>query len=287
MTQCISIGTAYQKDLLKDNLCRELWALKDKGVAVRLEESPAGGGLTFLACSISGTGQVEPVFRRQIAGVITDLIISKWEDKLLKDIIRTQYYYFDDDEKCTIYEYAQQKLNLNAKNKEKNKLCILNRLTEYLTSNNDIVIDGFVRFRLKEYVNSLYDVADEAVDDFLSEREYNEFIQLLRYFVEIQEPRVNLINVVLCCDGVFKLYDEKGEVINSDYLHDFMMDLTDNEINYEDLLISALITIAPGHIKIHPGDGKLLAGTMDTINKVFAGRVSRCEGCPLCSGSSN
>lgn len=286
MAQCISIGTAYHKDLLKDNLNRELWTFKDKGATIRMEESPAGG-LTFLACCVSGTEHMEPIFRQQIAGVITDLIVNKWQKKLLEDIIRINYYYFDDDEKNTIYNYAQKKLNFNEKSQEKNKYWILQKLTEYLSSNTDLVIDGFVRFRLKEYVNSLYDVADQAVDEFLSEREYNEFIELLKYFVEIQEPRVDLVNVVLCSDGVFKLFDDKGQVINSDYLHDFMMDLTDNEINYEDLLISALITIAPRQIKFHPGKGKMPTGTMDTISKVFSGRVSKCDGCSLCNANNN
>ncbi|TYO94550.1 putative sporulation protein YtxC [Desulfallas thermosapovorans] len=281
MSQCLSIGTAFHKDLLKDTLGQELKALKNKGLDVRMEETPVGG-LTFLACCISGGEQVEPVFKHQIAGVITDLIVSKWQDKLLQDIIRNNYYYFDDEEKSTIYDYARKKLNHNAKKQEKNRLWILRRLTEYLSFNSDLVIDGFVRFRLKEYVNDLYDVADQAVDDFLSEREYNEFIQLLRYFVEIQEPRADLVNVVLRPDGVFQLYDEKGGLINSDYLKDFMVDLAESEINYEDLLISALITISPKKITVHQGNGGFPAGTLETICKVFSGRVDRCPGCTLC-----
>ncbi|AGL01160.1 putative sporulation protein YtxC [Desulfoscipio gibsoniae] len=280
-SQCLSIGTAYHKELLKDTLGQELMALKDKGLDVRMEENPAGG-LTFLACCVSGGDQVEPVFTHQIAGVITDLITGKWKDKLLRDIIRTNYYYFDDEEKGTIYDYAQQKLNHNENNKEKDKLWILRRLTEYLNFNSDLVIDGFIRFRLKEYVNDLYNVADQAVDDFLSEREYNEFIQLLRYFVEIQDPRAELVNVVMRPDGVFQLYDEVGGFINSDYLKDFMADLAESEINYEDLLISALITISPRKITVHLGNGDFPAGTLETISKVFADRVSKCQGCSLC-----
>jgi putative sporulation protein YtxC len=281
MSQCLSIGTAYHKDLLKDTLGQELKELKDKGLDVHMEENPVGG-LTFLACRISSSEQMEPVFKHQIAGVITDLIISNWQDKLLRDIIRNNYYYFDDDEKGTIYDYARKKINHNEKNREKNRLWILRRLTEYLNFNNDLVIDGFIRFRLKEYVSDLYDVADQAVDDFLSEREYNEFIQLLRYFVEIQEPRADLVNVVMRPDGVFQLYDEAGRFINSDYLRDFMVDLAESEINYEDLLISALITISPGKITVHQGNGDFPEATMETISKVFVDRVSKCPGCSLC-----
>jgi len=281
MSQCLSIGAAHYQELLKDNLGRELRALKDQGLEVRMEESPVGS-LTFLACSVSGSEKVEPVFKSQIAGVITDLITSKWKDKLLKDIIRNNYYYFDDEEKVTIYDYAQKKLNYNEKSREKDRLWILRKLNEYFNSNSNLVIDGFIRFRLKEYVNDLYEVADQAVDDFLSEREYTEFIQLLRYFVEIQDPRVELVNVVLCPSGVFQLYDESGQVIKSDYLKDFMLELAENEINYEDLLISALITLSPKKITVHLGNGDFPDATLETIVQVFAERVSMCHGCSLC-----
>lgn len=281
MSQCISIGTAHHKDLLKDNLCQELWTLKNKGFNVRVEENPAGG-FTFLACSIADIKHAEPVLKAQIANVITNFIVSEWEDKLLRDIIRINYYYFDDAEKGSIYDYAQQKLKVNTHIREKNKLSILGKLTEYLNINSDIIIDGFIRFRLKDYVNELYNVADEAVDDFLGEREYKEFIQLLRYFVEIQEPRVNLVNILLKTDGVFQLYDGEGKAINSEYLQDFLIDLTENEVNYEDLLISELITIAPNEIKFHQGNSEIPVSTFDTISNVFAGRVSKCTGCSLC-----
>ncbi|KAF1085668.1 YtxC-like family protein [Sporotomaculum syntrophicum] len=281
MSHCLSIGAAHHQEFLKDSLGKELRALKNQGLDVRMEESPVGS-LTFLACSVSGSEQLEPVFKRQIASVIADLITSKWKDKLLKDIIRNNYYYFDEEEKVTIYDYAQKKLNHNEKSREKNRLWILRRLTEYLNFNCNLVIDGFVRFRLKEYVNDLYDVADQAVDDFLSEREYQEFIQLLRYFVNIQDPRAELVNVVLRPSGVFQLYDEIGRVINSDYLKDFMVELAESEINYEDLLISALITIAPRKITVHMGDGNFPASTLDTICQVFAERVTKCQGCSLC-----
>lgn len=280
--QCISIGTAQQRELLKYELSQELQALREKGLNVMLRENSANE-FTFLDCYVSGAEFAEPAVNRHVASIITDLIINKWENILLKNIIRENYYYFDEDEKGTIYDYALKKLNLNQKSKENQRLLILHKLTDYLNSNNHIVIDGFIRFRLKDYVNQLYDVADQAVDDFLIDREYKEFIELLRYFVEIQEPRANLVNVVIRPDGAFQLYDEECRPIDSDYLRDFMIDLTDNEINYEDLLISALITIAPREIKFHSGNGQVPSTTVDTISSVFAGRVSRCPGCALCN----
>ncbi|SFH35174.1 putative sporulation protein YtxC [Desulfotomaculum arcticum] len=277
--QCISIGTASQQDLVKQELSRGLKSLQHEGLSVNLQEDQTNG-FTFLDCCVSG--HTEPIISHRVAGVITNLIVNNWQDILLKDIIRENYYYFDEDEKGAIYDYAQKKINLNDKIKERYRLVILHKLTEYLSANNNLVIDGFIRFRLKDYIDQLYDVADQAVDDFLMEREYKEFIELLRYFVEIQEPKADLVNVVLQNDGVFKLYDEKNQPINSDYLRDFMIDLVENEINYEDLLISALITIAPREVKFHSGTGEMPSSIVNTIKSVFVGRVSKCSGCSIC-----
>ena len=52
------------------------------------------------------------------------------------------------------------------------------------------------------------------------------------------------------------------------------------DIDYDDLLLSALITISPRKLILH-----LSAKTeiVDTIMKVFQDRVILCKGCTLCS----
>ena len=56
-----------------------------------------------------------------------------------------------------------------------------------------------------------------------------------------------------------------------------------DEINYEDLLISALITIAPKTVMLHFASAAGKANTVvETIKSVFAGRVTVCRGCKLC-----
>ena len=286
MSALISIGAAHHQELLKRQLDRELRTLETRGLKISLQEQPLGW-LTFLNCVISGSGKMgsgkmETVIRRRVAGVITDLILNNWEATLLQHIIRENYYYFNEAEKGVILDYARKKLNIYGYNRKHGKVLILRRLTEYLEANNNINIDGFIRFRLKDYVSELCDIADQAADDFIMDREYQEFIELLKYFVEVQDPKAELVHVVIKPNGAFKLFDEHEQVINSDYLEEFMLNITESEINYEDMLISALITVAPKKIVFHPGGGMMVSSTVDTVRSVFAGRVTVCTGCPLC-----
>ena len=76
-----------------------------------------------------------------------------------------------------------------------------------MKSENFIIIDGFVNFRLTDYIKELGDIADKAVEEYIAEREYNEFIKLLRYFVEIQESKLDTINIIPSEEGSYFLID--------------------------------------------------------------------------------
>lgn len=292
MNQCLSIGATQHIDLLKDRLGRELHLSEGDHISVNLKEKPAGN-ITFLSCDFNGTLQGgrqldgEILFRHFVADIISDVILNHWEKAILTEIIRESYYYFNDEEKSIIFQYTRnyiygEKMIPGQMDRLDRKNFIIKRLVDFLGQNDSIVIDGFIRFRLKEYINDLKEAVDLAVDDFLMEREYREFIQLLKYFVEIQEPKVDVVHVLINPKGAYKLYDEKHDVISSEFLEGYFLDVIDNEINYEDLLISALITIAPNKIVFHGCTPNKPDSTLETIKNVFAGRVSQCAGCKLC-----
>jgi putative sporulation protein YtxC len=289
--QCISIGASNHIDLVRGRLDNDLKRLEGCGMRLEIEESPAGK-YTFLSCSVSGDSRFRQseeealaLFKGYLAEVLADLIVFKWQKALLVDIIRENYYYFGEGERHTIFENALRYLEdttghglISLRKKRK----ILARIREFLSCGNLIVVDGFIRFRLKDYIKELQEAADRAVDDFLMDKEYQEFIQLLRYFVEIQDSRTDLINVVMKPNGSFLLYDGQHRAVNSSYLEGFIVDLIESEINYEDLLISALITIAPREIIFHTGKTEGPQNTLETIKNIFSDRVTLCRGCELC-----
>lgn len=290
--QCISIGASTHIELVRGRLASDLKKLEGCGMKLRIEENPAGK-YTFLSCSVSGDNGFQEsdeealsLFKAYIADVLADLIILKWQKAFLLDIIRENYYYFGEAERSTIFDNALRYLEdftgqgmLGMRKKRR----ILARIRDFLNSGNLIVVDGFIRFRMKDYIRELQEAADKAVDDFLMDKEYQEFIQLLKYFVDIQDSRTDLINVVMKPNGSFMLYDGQNRAVNSTYLEGFIVDLIESEINYEDLLISALITIAPREIVFHSGKSEGPQSTLETIKSIFSNRVTLCRGCDLCT----
>jgi putative sporulation protein YtxC len=93
-------------------------------------------------------------------------------------------------------------------------------------NNDEMVLDGFIRFRLKDFRHELEKAVDRAVDDLLIEKEYSEFIKLLRYFVEIQEPKVEEVHVVVGEDNKYILLDSSLRIINNDLLEDLAREIS-------------------------------------------------------------
>ncbi len=290
------IGAKDNIDLIKNKLDCEFALLQNEGIKIDCEQTPTGG-LTLLGYNIADYGnssyseeETRVIFKHYIANVVSDVILNNWEKALLLNIIKQNYYYFLPEEQQVIYHIALKHLNHGGDSSDdtfvnylSRKSLILQKLLEYLYSNDRLIVEGFIKFRLKDYQQELYTAADKAVDDFMLEKEYKEFIKLLKYFVEIQEPRLDIVQVLVQPTGCFQLLDGNNKNVNSAYLDGFPLEAGDPDLNYEDLLISALITIAPTSIILHfPEKNGKSARALDTIKSVFGERVIYCYGCKLC-----
>lgn len=288
----ISIGTARHTGLIKACLGREMKIMEKEGLKIRLREC-SSGKFTFFSCQVLPDGQksreeLERILRCRLAKVLSDLILNHWQGLLLKDLIRENYFYFDEEEKRNILRYAKSRLGEGGENSCSARCPgmrqkIMGKILEFLSQHNQLVVEGFIRFRLKEYLQFLEEAVERAVDDFLLEKEYREFIHLLKYFVEVQEPRANLVHLLRGKDGTLLLYDESQKAITVGCLEGLLYKFSAEELNYDDVLISALITLAPRHIMLHRlAHDK--STPLETVRQVFGERVRECLDCPLCRG---
>lgn len=290
----ITIGTAAGIDEIRQRLDDEFRFLEEEGVRVRIGQSHRGA-FAFLDCEVDGGGdarssQMDALLRHYVASALSDVIVEKWERDLIRKIIRGSYSYFSRDEQDLIADYTGRTLRGNGDSHHgyavNRKSQILHRLRDYLDTADELVLEGFVNFRLRDYIEELEDAVDRAVDEFLMEREYREFIRLLRHFVEIQEPRIAHVHVLLGPEGSFRLVDDDGGAIRSEALEEFVVEMVENEVNYEDLLISALITLAPRSLTVHrTGRPAGRDEAWETILGVFGDRTVECKGCAICSPS--
>ena len=219
-----------------------------------------------------------------LANIIADIVIENLEKRFISSIIKHKHQEFSTDERDIIQKMTIEHLDeLLTPDKSLGKILrkeeILRKIIQYFKQSQELNVEGFVRFRLKEYIEELKLAVEMAVDDFIIEKEYNEFIELLKYFVELQEPRIDLVNVLKKENGSFQILDKSGGIINNEYLEGYFAEMFEEEVEYEDLLVSALINIAPLKIMLHFQNDE----TEKTVEKIFSKRVEVCKGCELCN----
>jgi len=84
----------------------------------------------------------------------------------------------------------------------------------------------------------------------------------------------------------FTLLDSNDQLFQHECLDGLMVDFLENDINYDDLLISALITLAPREIELHIQKEVKMRDAIKTIQNVFGQRVKFCNGCSICRPAS-
>jgi putative sporulation protein YtxC len=285
----ISIGTYTNSVFVFERLNSELRTLQSEGITLNIDVDKIGK-LTFMDCLPSnieghGANAIFNTLKLSIANCLAEIIVEKWELLIVKKIVREHYYYYNDDEKQVILNKAKEVLNpagVNMYHRHQRKEKVMLKILDYLELHKDLIVEGFINFRLKDYLKELEGIVNSAVDEFLLEKEYMEFIRLLKYFVDIQEPRIQKVQIVFKKNGKFSLLDKEDYPVKHESLDGLMVDLLEDEINYEDLLISALITLSPEELVIHKEPGVETGEAITTIQNVFGERAINCLGCKKC-----
>lgn len=230
------------------------------------------------------------VFKHYAAVGISNYIVDVLELSIIEKILQADYYFLKASEKKTIIEQLNICLDneiyddsIDVPYKVNRKAKIIYKLMDFFAENDSLNIEGFVNFRLRNYLDDIYEVIDRVVEEFVMEKEYNEFIKLLRYFVNIQESKIDLINIVVDKGGKYHFFDEKNKVIDDNYIRGLIDDLVDNNLNNDDFLVSSLITIAPKKIIFHLASNIKNTEIIETIKNIFDDRVYICNNCKICN----
>lgn len=286
----IAIAVKYTTPGLKKRLEDSMLSFRNAGYNVSVGETKIDQWPHFL-CELQGDvtndGSTDILFRRCLAESLADFVIQEQVTHYLDEILGHYYFYFPRNEREQIlalakknYESEQIKHDSGHVNSE-----VQSRLKDYLGQNGYVNLHGFTLFRLRAWLNFLRKNVDKAVDDFLMEKEYQEFIKLLKYFVTLQEPKINQVHVTLDKDGHVQLLDHQLKSFEVGQ-QGIAWDGYDSVCDEEDQLVSLLITAAPHQVVLHKQVYTLFPKAVDTLKHVFENRVTLCKRCKLCQNDS-
>ena len=229
------------------------------------------------------TGIDNELFYTKLATILSYLVIDYFENDIIKKILITNYFYFDNSEFSKILNLCTENLCDDDEFSFHNRQMILfDAFYEYITTHHSLVLSGFVNFRLTTYRQLLEDLADFSVNEFIIEREYLEFISLLRLYINSQSPSSNIIHLILLENDTF-LLDENMKIIDVDKNTLNAKYLSDVSFSNNDYILNTLLNLIPKKIYLHLASPLSNLDFINTLQLVFENRIKLCHECNICN----
>lgn len=225
-------------------------------------------------------GEKISLFDEKLSSIITDTILKFYKEKMIKKIINFDYFYFEEYEKKIIIQNCCEIIESSEYEQiSKEKEYIHEAVLQYVSENKSMILEGFVNFRIKEYIKYLDSIVDIAVNKYIIEKEYNEFISLLRMYINSKKSNIKNLHLIYGKSELTILDENKNivplckEIYNAKFLSDIIFSENDYALN-------TLLTLLPQRIEIHLLDSE--DEFIKTVKLIFEDRVYICRECNIC-----
>lgn len=228
------------------------------------------------------TGIDTELFYTKLATILSYLVIDNFEEDIIKNILISNYFYFDNTELSNILDKCSENLCDDEFSLSNRQISLFDAFYNYITTHHSIVLTGFINFRLYEYRNLLNNLVDFSVNEFIIEREYLEFISLVRLYVNSKPSNYGIVHII-CFDFDTILLNENLEIIeinkntlNAKYLSD--VTFSDN-----DYILNTLLNLLPSKIFLHVSSLSSNSEFINTLKLIFEDRLEICSDCNICN----
>jgi putative sporulation protein YtxC len=173
----LSIGYSKNNRDIYDKLKELCSFLKEKSINVAIVESDVGK-MHYIKCILRDTEKDlqlfevnRDLFYTYCSNIIYDFISHEYELELVQRLIKQNYSYLDDVDleeiksRCValitgtgIFTTQGLVCSINYRNN------ILKKIDEYLQESHEMILDGFVTFRLKGINDDLNSIIDKVVE---------------------------------------------------------------------------------------------------------------------------
>lgn len=288
---------AYNEDLsFSKDLIELREKLKKRNILIGLVESIEGKThIIKIICEDNYYDEnIKEIINIYVSNILYKIVIENYRKKEMFEFLTDNYFFLKQSEILEVEDEVIKVLNCADVDEKEGSVYCLNRITsivdkihECINEKQEINIDGFIAFRMRKLRKDIEEIIDKVIEMYMVEKEYNEFVRLLKYFVEIQECKIDEVNIIINEDNKYVVEDKKGKNLYKDFLKELTGDERDLEVNIEDILISGLITSSPESIVIHGGENCDNKEFLETIKNVFGDKVRYCNKCDECMQIKN
>jgi putative sporulation protein YtxC len=211
-----------------------------------------------------------------LSDTLAEYILKSYEKNILEKVINRVCEGLTKQDKDEIYRiactrlYTQQGEESPGCHLETRRRIISANIAECLRNSENLILEGFLTFRLGEYVKRLEIEVERSIRQFFVERQYEEYINLLTAFVRMQVPRVPELHIFALRNGTYKVEGIGPFEIPEDISDGFGFKGGEPIIDSDDFMIGFLLTCAPVRIFIHNASLFRNKELLNTIRIVFS-----------------
>lgn len=197
------------------------------------------------------TGENSSGFYNELSNKLVSIILIYYENNLLKSTIKSNYFYFSEPEQEVVLEKCLNYLSDFSTVEYQVRIeHIYIAALKYITSNKSMILSGFIHFRLYNYMKILDYIVDTFVNELVVDREYKEFINLLKSYVTSKPSNINIVHLIykntdsIILDNKYKKLPFTDDLANLNYISDV-------SFSENDIILNTLLTLLPQKIIIH------------------------------------
>ncbi|MGL5416883.1 MAG: putative sporulation protein YtxC [Clostridium sp.] len=254
--------------------------LKNKNIVIGLVEQIESETHIIKVLCDEESEEVHNKIKLYVSNLLYKMVIKDYKRKELFQLIKDTYFFLKQDEILEIEVLIMEVLLRENKIDDdvavfcENKINnIIEKIKECLNENNEMNINGFITFRMRSLREDIEEIIDKVIQKYMIEKEYREFIKLLKYFVEVGESKIEQINIIIDSEGKYRIEDEGGKDIFNQFTKDIGESKIGLDATIEDVIISGLITNAPKEVLIIGMENCKNKEFMNTVEKVFEERL--------------
>lgn len=274
------------KEDIVDGLNEMKRYFEEKNIILGISESMSSK-LHFIKifCSeIELSSKLKNKFSLYIANIIYNIVVKEFYREEMYSYLTDSYFFLKYEEMQEVINRSIEILSNSEKITDEDTIYCMNKkndiidkIKECIDENDTINIRGFITFRMKQLRKDFECIVSKVVEKYMAKKEYDEFIKLLKYFVDIQESKIKELNIIIQNDGSYLIQDENKKDIMEDMFKELTGINSTQDVEYDDLIISGLITYCPENIVIYNKENSKNKEMINTIEEVFKGRVKFCE----------
>lgn len=224
------------------------------------------------------------LFYTKLATIFSYLVIDYFENKIIKNILFSNYFYFENYELTKILNLCEENICDDSDFSFQNRQILLfDDFYNYISNHKSIVLTGFINFRLNNYRNLLNELIDFSVNEFIIEKEYLEFVSLLKLYVNTQPSLTSIIHVISSDFGIIIL-DKDLNVIEIDKNILDAKYLSDISFSENDFVLNTILNLLPQKIFLHlPKKDINQFEFINTLKLIFETHIVICNDCSICN----